>query len=254
VKKLPITLTVTMLAAFGAALWVTVYFCRTMSGGMAMPGGWEMSMMWMPMAGQTWAASAGMFLAMWIAMMVAMMLPSATPMILSHHRGQKNPNGVRAVACTNLMVLGYFAAWAVFGGVVYLLGVLLADAAMRWTSVSRAVPYVAALTVVAAGALQFAPWKHKALSRCRGPFSCAVAMSCGGSGLHLQEGLKCGFCCVTCCLGPTLVLLVLGMMNPLVMLAVAAVIALEKLLPRPEKFIRLAGVCAIIAGIVMVGW
>jgi hypothetical protein len=39
------------------------------------------------------------------------------------------------------------------------------------------------------------------------------------------------------------------MMNPLVMVGVAIVIAAEKLLPRPEIAARLVGVAAILAGI-----
>jgi hypothetical protein len=35
----------------------TAYFCRSMGGGMGMPGGWTMSMMWMRMPGQTWFGS-----------------------------------------------------------------------------------------------------------------------------------------------------------------------------------------------------
>ena len=44
--------------------------------------------------------------------------------------------------------------------------------------------------------------------------------------------------------------LVLGMMNPWVITAVASVIAAEKLLPRPDIAARLAGVIAILAGVV----
>jgi predicted metal-binding membrane protein len=53
---------------------------------MEMPGGWTISMMWMRMPGQTWAASATSFLLMWLAMMVAMMLPSALPTFLKTKR------------------------------------------------------------------------------------------------------------------------------------------------------------------------
>src|SRR5438477_4245783 len=60
---------------FSACGVLTLYFVRTMDGGMSMPGGWTMSMMWMRMPGQTWAAASTMFVAMWVAMMIAMMLP-----------------------------------------------------------------------------------------------------------------------------------------------------------------------------------
>lgn len=42
--------------------------------------------------------------------------------------------------------------------------------------------------------------------------------------------------------------LVLGIMNPLVMIVVAIIIAAEKLLPRPAIVARLVGISAIIAG------
>src|ERR1017187_10137520 len=76
---LPIGFIMVCALAFVASIVATIYFCRTMSGGMGMPGGWTMSMMWMRMPGQTWTISAAMFLLMWLAMMVAMMLPSALP-------------------------------------------------------------------------------------------------------------------------------------------------------------------------------
>ena len=43
--------------------------------------------------------------------------------------------------------------------------------------------------------------------------------------------------------------LTLGIMNPLVMTAVAIVIAAEKLLPRPEITARAVGIAAILAGV-----
>src|SRR5208282_5885915 len=75
---------------FTAALALTIYYCRTMSGGMEMPGGWTMSMMWMPMPGQTWFGSTVMFMLMWLAMMVAMMLPSSLPMIQRFYRRRQS--------------------------------------------------------------------------------------------------------------------------------------------------------------------
>ena len=45
--------------------------------------------------------------------------------------------------------------------------------------------------------------------------------------------------------------LILGIMNPLVMIMVAIVIAAEKLLPRPDVTARLGGIAAIVVGIMM---
>src|SRR5262249_45212516 len=66
-----------------ASAGVTIVWCASMSamGGMAMPGGWTMSMTWMRMPGQTWPGAATSFVGMWVVMMVAMMLPSLVPML-----------------------------------------------------------------------------------------------------------------------------------------------------------------------------
>ena len=45
------------------------------------------------------------------------------------------------------------------------------------------------------------------------------------------------------------ILLAFGMMNPLVIIVVAIVIAAEKLLPRPAIVTRLVGILTIIAGV-----
>jgi len=228
-------------AVFAGCAGVTLYFCHSMSGGMEMSGGWTMSMMWMRMPGQSWAGAAAMFMGMWVAMMVAMMLPSAVPM-LQRHRG--------TWGMTGLVAAGYFFVWSAAGAGVYLPGVVLGMAAMRWDAVSRAVPYLTAAAVLGAGVLQFTPWKWRALSRCRGPFSCT-------NGGMMREwdawkrGVQCGVRCVTCCFGPTLILLALGMMNPVVIGIITVLIAMEKLLPEPKYVVRGAGVLAVIWGVGM---
>jgi hypothetical protein len=65
---------------FLASTVVTMVWCASMSamGGMQMPGGWTMSMAWMPMPGQSWLGAAAMFLGMWIVMMLALFQASTT--------------------------------------------------------------------------------------------------------------------------------------------------------------------------------
>src|SRR5262245_40669137 len=147
--------------AFVASVAATVYFCRSMCCEMEMPGGWTMSMMWMRMRGQTWAASATSFQLMWLAMMVAMMLPSALPMFL---------NTNRAPASLSVMATGYFAIWLAAGVGIYALGVAFAAAAMHWETLSRIVPALSGAALIAAGAFQFTRWKMTGLLRCRSPF------------------------------------------------------------------------------------
>lgn len=225
--------------AFIASVVATIYFCRTMSGGMAMPGGWTMSMMWMRMSGRTWFASAISFSLMWLTMMVAMMLPSALPTYLKTKR---------APLSLSVMATGYFAVWLAAGVGIYALGVAFAVATMRWESLSRAVPALSGAALIVAGAFQFTRWKMTGLLRCRSAFGCACV--CPERETNFRLGCKQGAACCRCCAAPMLILIVLGMMTPPVVIGVAIVVAAEKLMPRPEISVRLVGITVIVMGAV----
>ena len=85
------------------------------------------------------------------------------------------------------------------------------------------------------------------LLRCRSPFECGI--SCLKDEASFQLGCKQGVACCLCCAAPMTIQLALGIMNPLVMIVVAMIIAAEKLLRRPEVIARLVGIAAIIAGV-----
>jgi predicted metal-binding membrane protein len=238
---------------FTAALALTIYYCRTMSGGMEMPGGWTMSMMWMPMAGQTWLGSTVMFMLMWLAMMVAMMLPSYLPTILRYHRARRSKNDRGVLASTSLVMAGYFFVWSAAGAAIYIAGIALALAAMRWTTLSRSMPFIIGITIFIAGCMQFMPWTKFGLRECRGTVACGASTTQSGTGSAWRTGIRSGVSCVTCCSGPMLILLALGMMNPAVIVLVTAIIALEKLMPKPEQIVRLSGIIAVIAGLIVIG-
>ena len=235
---LPTGFIVVCALAFVTGVAATVYFCRSMEGGMEMPGGWTMSMMWMRMPGQSWTSSAVLFLLMWLAMMVAMMLPSALPTFLKTRRRWIS------LCC---MASGYFAVWLVAGAGIYVLGVALALVEMRSELISRTIPWLLGGLLITAGAIQFTRWKMTQLMRCRSPFGCSI--SCSRPETSFMLGCKQGASCCFCCAAPMMMLLALGIMNPLLMLAVALIIASEKLVPRPAITVQLVGISAIIAGI-----
>ena len=224
--------------AFIASVAATAYFCCSMCCEIAMPGGWTMSMMWMRMPGQTWFESAMSFQLMWLAMMVAMMLPSALPMFLKTKR---------APISLSIMAIGYFTVWMALGAGIYALGVAFAAGVMRWEDFSRAVPVLSGVSLITAGAFQFARWKTDGLLRCRSPFGCVS--TCPERETNFRLGCKQGMACCLCCASQTLILIVLGMMNPLVIIGVAVLVAAEKILPRPTIVARLVGISAIMAGI-----
>ena len=235
---LPVEFIAISVLAFGASVAATAYFCRSMCSEMEMPGGWTMSMMWMPMEGQSWFASATSFLFMWLAMMVAMMLPSALPNFLRVRRQWAS------LCC---IASGYFAIWLAAGVGIYALGAAFAAVAIRSEFFSRAVPWLLGASLIAAGAVQFTRWKMTHLLRCRSPFGCAI--SCPKYETSFQLGCKQGIVCCLCCAAPMTIQLALGIMNPLVMIVVAMIIAAEKVLRRPEAIARIVGLSATLAGV-----
>jgi predicted metal-binding membrane protein len=230
---------------FAASAAATIAWCTSMATmpGMAMPGGWTMSMTWMPMAGQSWSGASAAFLAMWMLMMTAMMLPSLTPALLRYRRAVsaagERPSGLLIL----LVGAGYFLVWAALGAAVFPLGIAVASAEMEHPALARAVPLAADVMLLFAGALQFTAWKAHQLACCRfaPDLSHRVSRSAGAA---VRHGLYLGLRCAACCAGLMLVLLAVGVMDLRAMAVVTVAITAE----------RLAGArAARIIGAIMVG-
>lgn len=239
------------LALFAAAAVVTLYLTRSMSGGMAMPGNWTMSMMWMVMPGQTWLGAALSFVCMWLAMMVAMMLPSSLPMLLLYRRAAAYRGETHLGLMTFVLGAGYFFVWLLFGVIAYVAGAAVARAAMASVTVCRVIPLAAGGALVLAGVFQFTPWKSACLRHCRDPLSVVAQHLHSGWRGTLGLGIHHGAFCAACCWALMLIQLVLGVMNLSVMIVVGVVIALEKLIPRGELVARAAGAASILGGIAL---
>jgi predicted metal-binding membrane protein len=211
-------------------------------GGMAMPGGWTMSMAWMRMPGQTWLGAGATFIGMWSLMMVAMMLPVLVPE-LKRFRADGNV-GARA---TLAFASGYFAVWAATGVALFPLGVAFAEAAMRSELVSRVTPLLGATVVLAAGVLQFSAWKQRRLACCRHQGSRGAPVRRGMRGA-VRAGALFGRRCVYCCASLTAVLLVMGVMDLLAMALVTAAISAERLKPAGASTSRFLGILLMAGG------
>ncbi len=199
---------------------------------MPMPGGWNMSMAWMRMPGQTWLGAAASFVAMWIVMMMAMMLPSLASMLSHYRRCLGGPDVSGLGGLTALAGAGYFFVWAVFGAMAYPLGVALAAAAMRWPTLSRSVPLATGL-------------RH--LGRCRDARACGAAPSPDARSAW-RHGLRLGLHCSLCCSGFIVALLVTGVMDLRAMALVTAAISAERLVPKPDRVARATGLLLVATG------
>jgi predicted metal-binding membrane protein len=228
----------------------TIVWCTSMSamGEIPMPGGWVMSMAWMPMCGPTWPGATASFLGMWIVMMVTMMLPSLVPMLRRYRRAVGRPGEVRLASLTALVTLGYFLVWTALGMTALPLSLALAALEMQQPALARAVPIALAVVVLVAGALQFTAWKARHLACCReapGPGHVLPA----NAGTAWRHGLRLGLHCSTCCAGLTAILLVTGIMDLRAMAVVTAAITVERLSPAGERVARATGAVAVWAGL-----
>jgi predicted metal-binding membrane protein len=154
---------------FVACAAATIQGSLSMSGmaRMPMPGGWDMSMGWLPMCGQTWPGLAASFICMWTVMMVSMMLPSLMPMLMGYRKATGTACQARIDWLTSVVGAGYFSAWVVLGVVVFAVCAAMAVMQTRLPAIVQALPVAGGVIVMAAGALQFTAWKARRLACCR---------------------------------------------------------------------------------------
>jgi predicted metal-binding membrane protein len=237
---------------FAMAAVYTLYATLGMTGGMRMPGGWTMEMMWMVMPGQSLLAAAATFLLMWQAMMIAMMLPSSWPMLelyarVAGHRGHRQP-----LLDTSVVALGYFAVWGLFGCIAFALGIEISRAAMVSPRLSQAIPGAAGVALVLSGLWQLTPWKQACLKHCRDPLLFLAHAYRPGAWGGFRVGVHHGAFCAACCWALMTMQLLLGVMNLLVMTVVAAIIAAEKLWWRGPALARVVGLASMGAGLFLI--
>jgi predicted metal-binding membrane protein len=238
---------------FAASAAITIVWCKSMSamGGMSMPGGWEMSMAWMRMPGQTWLGAASTFLGMWTVMMVAMMLPSLLPMLTRYRDAVGRTDDTRLGRLTVIVGGGYFFVWTVFGLAAFPLGVALAAIEMRQPTLASAVPIAVGAAVAIAGALQFTAWKSHHLASCRELPACGVALRADAP-TAWRHGVRLGLHCSYCCVNLMMILFAIGVMDLGAMAFVMAAITVERLAPAGERAARAVGAVIVVAGLLLI--
>jgi predicted metal-binding membrane protein len=183
----------------------------------------------------------------WVLMIGAMMLPTSYPLLAMFRRvtGHRSDGAWLAA----LVAIGFVLAWMVFGVLAY-----LADGAVRaWAAQSAWFvvhgSLVAAFVLAAAGVFQFSALKYRCLEKCRAPFAFIASRWHGRAPAReaLRLGLGHGAYCVGCCAPLMLVMFVVGMGSIGWMLALAALMAIEKNVPA-GRHVRTP------LGIALIGW
>jgi predicted metal-binding membrane protein len=201
--------------------------------------------------------SLGSYLLTWVAMMAGMMLPSTTPMVRAHaavERRKRQLGRHARIGASAAFVGGYLLVWTGFGLVAYGLfqsvGALDLDVLM-WEHGGR---YLAAGVIAVAAAYQLTPVKDVCLWKCRSPLGFVVGAWRDGRLGAARMGVEQGGWCVGCCWAIMATLFALGLMSIAWMAAIAALIAIEKLLPWERVASRgIAVVLAALAVLVAVG-
>jgi predicted metal-binding membrane protein len=179
------------------------------------------------------------FVGTWTLMMAAMMLPSVAPTASLYAKTVRTDRAVRITG----LVVGYLAVWAVAGLPAYGLAWL----AGRLATAHPTAAHVLAVAIFAVcGIYQFTWLKDRCLANCRSPLGLLLRYgSYRGPTRDLRAGIHNGGYCLGCCWGLMVILVAVGVMNLFAMVALAALVLIEKVWTWGPSVGRLAGVAAL---------
>lgn len=189
--------------------------------------------------------SGALFVGGWVVMTTAMMLPTTIPLLEMFRRltaGRADRSWLAAS-----VVAGYLAAWTVCGVLVFAAATALpALVPAAWVTPRT----LAAGLFVTAGAFQFSSLKYACLERCRSPLSFLSSRWRGGrDGWHsFRLGVEHGAFCVGCCWALMLLMFAFGAVQLAWMLALAAVMAIEKNMPWGRRLSAPLGITLLLTG------
>jgi predicted metal-binding membrane protein len=177
----------------------------------------------------------GFYVSTWVVMMAAMMFPSMAPMVVAFARIQRRRRELGKAssgpAALVLFVGGYLVTWCAFGLVAYGGLKLFRSRSIDVFSWDRAGPYLAGAVIVAAAVYQLTPMKDVCLRKCRGPLDFLLGGWRTGHVGALRMGVEHGAWCVGCCWALMAALFAVGAMSVGWMAFIAALVAVEKMLP-----------------------
>jgi predicted metal-binding membrane protein len=169
----------------------------------------------------------GWFLGVWVVMMAAMMFPSVAPTVALYAQMARR----RAPVAPLVFAAGYLVTWAGAGLLAYGLfsaGRSVLGDELTWSGAGR---WIAGGTLIVAAAYELTPLKDVCLGKCRSPMGFLVGSWRDGLSGAFAMGTRHGAWCVGCCWALMASLFALGVMSLAWMALVAALIAVEKILP-----------------------
>lgn len=233
---------------------------KPMSDGMQMADGMQMSGdmtgmgMGMMVAGDWRASTIAAAMAMWVLMMAAMMLPAMAPVMSVYASvSAKEDRGALLALRIALFTLSYFTIWAIFSLVAALAQLALRDSAWFTMGGTLAIPVLAGVLMMIAGAYQFTTLKDVCLRHCRHPLQYLLSHWKGGIAGAFPVGFRHGLYCFGCCIAFMGLMFVFGAMNVWAMAAIAIYFLAEKILPGVEIWGKVVGGLLMLGGAAMIG-
>jgi predicted metal-binding membrane protein len=187
----------------------------------------------------------GWFAVVWVTMMAAMMLPSLSPVAAASTRGAGGGQA-RSVAAALVLTGGYLLVWTAFGVLAYAVVEGVRAHEVGGLESGRTGRYVAGGVIVAAAVYELSAAKRSCLRRCRDARS--LHRRPGAMRGALLTGVEHGGFCVGCSGALMVALFALGVMSIAWMVVIAALIAIEKLLPWTVVTIGATAVVLVVLG------
>ena len=194
---------------------------------------------------------AGLYVIGWTLMTIAMMLPTTLPLLEIFRRltAQRQDR----TALLTLVTTGYIAVWLGFGVAAHFTDWILHEITEENTWLETNAWVIGAGTLLLAGAFQFSRLKYRCLEKCRTPLTFVTTY---WRGRHDQRnafllGANHGFFCVGCCWALMLLMFGVGIGNIGWMLALGAIMAIEKNMPWGKKISAPVGLILLASGAFM---
>lgn len=187
---------------------------------------------------------------MWAGMMIAMMLPAAAPTILTFdtmERRDTQGGTVRSMVFAG----AYLFVWTVFSALATGVQWGLQQSGLLTPMIESGSQALTAALLILAGLYQLTPLKHACVKHCRSPVGFLMAEWRDGMGGAWRMGLRHGLYCTGCCWALMLLLFVAGAMNPIWIVFLTVVVALEKWPRLPAWITRLYAAILLLAGVAM---
>jgi predicted metal-binding membrane protein len=187
----------------------------------------------------------------WVLMTAAMMLPTSLPLLEIFRRLiARRPNRWQLMAG---VIAGYLSVWLAFGVAAHSADWLLHQVAERIPWLETNSWAIGAGTLLLAGGFQFSQLKYRCLDKCRAPLSFVMEH---WRGRHERKnalllGIHHGIFCVGCCWALMLLMFAVGVGNVGWMLALGALMAIEKNLPWGRKLSAPVGVALLGCGVLI---